>query len=236
MTGDPRNYGQLLNDVIFVRFRKMYIELNHDLQPGKIENINKRNQQLGTGDNDTKIERKWDVHHGDLAQSVTDGHFALKAELIDGQPSKFSEYQVIAGTKCDIYFDHDWGFFAAVLACYNNHWVLKTSPDDWWNVIVRVFAQAIDSNGDKKGIMLIICLAILFVEKIQRNYRYFFNFLINCRVFFSRRMEMLPSFSKMQGSFISFYKMQGSFYKIFHAGSLKFLKFIEKDPCVHACA
>ena len=54
----------------------------------------------------------------------------------------------VAGTRSeDFYFDHDWGFFSAILACYNNHWVLKTSPDDWWNVIVRNIAQAIDSNG-----------------------------------------------------------------------------------------
>ena len=179
MTRDLRNYGQLLNDVIFVRFCKMYIELNHDLQPGKIENINKRNQQLGTGESQQsahpifdevkKIEMKWNVHYGDLAQSVTDGHFAKMTKFTDGQPLKFSEYQVIAGTKCDIYFDHDWGFFAAVLACYNNHWVLKTSPDDWWNVIVRVFAQAIDNNGNKKGIMLIICKEKTNLFKEQFN-------------------------------------------------------------------
>ena len=40
----------------------------------------------------------------------------------------------------------------------------------------------------------------------------------------------------MQESFINFYKMQENFYKIFHAGSLKFLNFIKNDPCVHACA
>ena len=35
---------------------------------------------------------------------------------------------------------------------YNNHWVLKTSPDDWWNVIVRNISQAVDENGDKKKV------------------------------------------------------------------------------------
>ena len=42
--------------------------------------------------------------------------------------------------------------FSAILACYNNHWVLKTTPDDWWNVIVRNISQAIDDNGEKENI------------------------------------------------------------------------------------
>ena len=45
-----------------------------------------------------------------------------------------------------------YSFFSAILACYNNHWVLRTSPDDWWNVIVRVVAQAVDENGDKERV------------------------------------------------------------------------------------
>ena len=51
-----------------------------------------------------------------------------------------------------MFYDEDLGFFSAILACYNNHWVLRTSPDDWWNVIVRVVAQAVDENGDKERV------------------------------------------------------------------------------------
>ena len=68
-------------------------------------------------------------------------------------PKALSEYEAVAGsTSDDLYYDHDWGFFSAVLACYNNHWVLRTSPDDWWNVIVRNIAQAIDKNGEKNKV------------------------------------------------------------------------------------
>ena len=38
------------------------------------------------------------------------------------------------------------------MACYNNHWVLRTSPDDWWNVIVRNVAAAIDENANKPNV------------------------------------------------------------------------------------
>ena len=34
------------------------------------------------------------------------------------------------------------------LACYNNHWILRTSPDDWWNIIVRNVAQCINDGMD----------------------------------------------------------------------------------------
>ena len=50
---------------------------------------------------------------------------------------KKEEEEFVIGSEGEVFFDHDFGFFGAILACYNNHWVLKTSPDDWWNVIVR---------------------------------------------------------------------------------------------------
>ena len=30
----------------------------------------------------------------------------------------------------------DMGFFSTIMECYNNHWALKTVPDDWWCTIV----------------------------------------------------------------------------------------------------
>ena len=48
----------------------------------------------------------------------------------------------IAWSKSEnVYYDKDWGFLAAILACYNNHWVLRTTPDDWWTIIARNIAQ-----------------------------------------------------------------------------------------------
>ena len=61
--------------------------------------------------------------------------------------------EIVAGSDIqDLYFDCDFGFFSAILACYNNHWVLKTSPDDWWNVIARNVAQHVDENGEKNKV------------------------------------------------------------------------------------
>ena len=68
------------------------------------------------------------------------------------KPSLSQYEHVIGSSSDDFYFDYDWGFFSTILACYNNHWVLRTSPDDWWNVIVRNVAAAIDENADKPNV------------------------------------------------------------------------------------
>jgi len=53
------------------------------------------------------------------------------------------------GAKGDVCFDKDKGFFSTVAKAYNNHWVLKTSPEDWWFCITQKVAKAIDKNAKK---------------------------------------------------------------------------------------
>ncbi len=47
---------------------------------------------------------------------------------------------------------HDVGFFETVLAAYNNHWTLRTCPEDWWFCIVRKVAQAVDDNSKSEKV------------------------------------------------------------------------------------
>ena len=77
--------------------------------------------------------------HQQFDFSQTKTHSETSHEREDGgeKQVKKEEEEVVIGSDGEVFFDHDFGFFGAVLACYNNHWVLKTSPDDWWNVIVR---------------------------------------------------------------------------------------------------
>lgn len=42
----------------------------------------------------------------------------------------------------------DYGFFTAIYECYNNHWALKTIPDDWWYTIIRTIAISIDNAAN----------------------------------------------------------------------------------------
>ena len=46
----------------------------------------------------------------------------------------------------------DYGLFTAVYECYNNHWGLKTIPDDWWYTIIRTVAMAIDDHSKQEEV------------------------------------------------------------------------------------
>ena len=46
----------------------------------------------------------------------------------------------------------DFGFFNAIYESYNNHWALKTIPDDWWYTIIRVIAVAIHEKSKHKSV------------------------------------------------------------------------------------
>ena len=75
--------------------------------------------------------------HQQFDFSQTKTHSETSHEREDDGEKQVKKEEVVIGSDGEVFFDHDFGFFGAVLACYNNHWVLKTSPDDWWNVIVR---------------------------------------------------------------------------------------------------
>jgi hypothetical protein len=133
-----------------------YIKLDHELVPGRIKDIDIE-KELPTGkdvknksDDFTEMTvKKYRIRKGKFARAYKS--FNAERSSSERNCNNDSDFQAVAGTisEEDFYFDNDWGFFSAVLACYNNHWTLRTSPDDWWNVIVRNVAQAIDDNGKK---------------------------------------------------------------------------------------
>jgi len=118
-----------------------YIELDHNLVPGTIENINEhinlpgRQQNRSVYGNKQFRLNKYDVEKKNMLNILTD-----KDE---------EDFESVLGTSEEVFYDHDLGLFSTIVTCYNNHWTLRTSPDDWWNVIVRNIAQAIDKNGNK---------------------------------------------------------------------------------------
>ena len=57
------------------------------------------------------------------------------------------------GSEESIYSNNaDCGLFASVVTAYNKHWKLRTSPDDWWFVVARRVAIAIDKNSKKDAV------------------------------------------------------------------------------------
>ena len=140
-----------------------------DLPTGKVA----AKKMDGFGHMTSMEVKKYKIHKGDLFQAIQCQNKQRIQEVKDSkaQHQRYSRYQVehaeapqsrskdlsnfeaVAGSKSvDFYYDHDFGFFSAILACYNNHWALRTSPDDWWNVIVRNIAQAVDTNGEKNKV------------------------------------------------------------------------------------
>ena len=50
------------------------------------------------------------------------------------------------GSEETVSFGDDKGLFSAVQAAYNNHWVLRTRPEDWWTSIVQTIAIGIHKH------------------------------------------------------------------------------------------
>ena len=147
----------------------MYIELDHGLVAGKVENINKKTVLEGRKEervdgpfgsakyllNKYKISKlpvkdvllkkgsptEETLPPGEslrkLPRNLKTDSEAPDTSKDDREKQVKKEEEFVIGSDGEVFFDHDFGFFGAILACYNNHWVLKTSPDDWWNVIVR---------------------------------------------------------------------------------------------------
>ena len=57
---------------------------------------------------------------------------------------------VLNGSANNVYKGRaDNGFLSVIYEAYNNHWGVKTIPDDWWYTIIRTVAIAIDKNSKK---------------------------------------------------------------------------------------
>jgi len=54
----------------------------------------------------------------------------------------------VLGSKEEVSYGPNVGLFATLLSSYNNHWVLKTCPEDWWITITQKIAVAIDKNAN----------------------------------------------------------------------------------------
>jgi len=45
---------------------------------------------------------------------------------------------------------YDAGLLSTVLDAYNNHFILRTGPDDWWATIITTISLAIDDNAKER--------------------------------------------------------------------------------------
>lgn len=56
------------------------------------------------------------------------------------------------GSDGQVSTGEDKGLFSTILAAYNNHWVLKTRPEDWWTTISQIIATSIDKKANDKAV------------------------------------------------------------------------------------
>ena len=152
----------------------MYIKLDENLVSGKIKDINEPVVLPGQSRKEESSQAnhhrsslnvlKYALHQGSLKQILQEIEAnprpnksrvgSLDSLDRSRTPSPIGKREesslvVVAGSDTEnVWFDYDMGFFSAILACYNNHWILKTRPDDWWNTIARTIAQNIDDNAD----------------------------------------------------------------------------------------
>ena len=74
-------------------------------------------------------------------------------ELANSVTSSSSTYAIGSSEAGDkVYYNHgDLGLFGAIFEAWKNHWVLRTSPDDWWFPIACRIAKAIDSAAKEEN-------------------------------------------------------------------------------------
>ncbi|CAL4124100.1 unnamed protein product, partial [Meganyctiphanes norvegica] len=148
-----------------------YIEVDHQLKPRKLCDINistplpdhkidkKENDEERTWGHDFMVNKD-DIEKKQIQPLICEIEtHKLHEKKKDDRHKREKEDEIqhenlepVLGPDKEVYFDRDWGLFSAVLACYNNHWVLKTGPDDWWTVVNLRIATAINSHGNAEEI------------------------------------------------------------------------------------
>ena len=58
----------------------------------------------------------------------------------------------VLGSEEMVSAGEDKGLFSTVMAAYNNHWVLKTRPEDWWTAISQIIAIRIDKHANEPAV------------------------------------------------------------------------------------
>jgi len=80
--------------------------------------------------------------------------FELWSNAPDAKDNKLTKDKTfVLGSKEPVnYNTGDIGFFDTLLTAYNNHWVLKTTPEDWWLTISQKIAMTIDREANHPNV------------------------------------------------------------------------------------
>jgi len=117
--------------------RSGYISLADHLQPQRTED------SLSVWTQSQLLER-WN-RDNQIIGELNKNPFGLR-------PSSELKIKSRLGSNQEVYADDDKGLFSAIKAAYNNHWVLKTRPEDWWTTISQKIATRIDDKAEEPAV------------------------------------------------------------------------------------
>ena len=109
------------------------------------------------------------------------------------------DMKAIIGTDEMVHFGqdgrgYDLGFFSAIMECYNNHWALKTIPDDWWSTVVKTVATAIDDHSKNEKVRQ------FFVNhEGKKELEVIVSYPINYEIFFHNMTNLIQSNINIEG-------------------------------------
>lgn len=127
------------------------ITLAKSLEAKNIEDVA---ESLETRPAKSFIERQVvDVERGTAYSKLLNNlQGVYSAQDFDRLTETVKDKEATLGSDDTISFRRDDGFFSSVLEAYNNHWNLRSSPDDWWYCVIRRIALAIDKNAQKPSV------------------------------------------------------------------------------------
>ncbi|XP_028393469.1 uncharacterized protein LOC114517841 [Dendronephthya gigantea] len=123
------------------------VKLNKTSKPTKVKNLSDL-QQIPAQEAFEKFAKESD--EGSVLTRLLKVGFSL--DDISSLRKNVGDRVATLGSDGVIYCNRDDGMFSAILAAYNNHWKLRTSPDDWWFCVIKLVALAIDRNAGKESV------------------------------------------------------------------------------------
>ncbi|XP_046858815.1 uncharacterized protein LOC124452279 [Xenia sp. Carnegie-2017] len=88
----------------------------------------------------------------EFAKILKGGSNEMKNTENENIRENVGDRSVTLGSDDLIYSSTDDGLFSSILLAYNNHWKLRTSPEDWWFVVIRNVAIAIDKHSKHENV------------------------------------------------------------------------------------
>ena len=169
--------------------RGKFILLDNKLKPEGSKEIDQKKYQSELLDKWIKEQKIKDEETEKRKARIKAMHMQRDGKIVkvDKQPEKLAEAEkkFALGSKEEVNHGPDKGFFATVFCCYNNHYVLKTSPEDWWISISQMIARAIDKDANHEDVrkffvshegkktLTVDCTS--FVSIYNVDYEWFFN-------------------------------------------------------------